>query len=155
MILAKFIALIDKVETLARDPEHFFTNKYQKYRNPNGFRIELYAARKYNLICGKLKWLKFTNLKTVGIVSEQEKSKVRTTHFWSTRQPEKTFCPYCEKTVVPRRLHKLDFADFIIALLTAGLWAIFLIVMYLFIRRCPVCNYNLRGFRFLSNKKRR
>jgi hypothetical protein len=73
----------------------------------------------------------------------------------STRHPEKTFCPYCEKAVVPKRLHRLDFADIIITLLTAGLWAVFLFIMYLFIRRCPTCNYNLRGFKFLSDKKRR
>ena len=155
MILDKFNAFIDIIENLARDPERFLTSKYQRYRNPNGFRIELYTARKYNSICSKLKWLKLTNLIVTGIVSEQEKSKVRTTHFLSTRHPEKTFCPYCEKAVVPKRLHKLDFADIIITLLTAGLWAIFLFIMYIFIRRCPTCNYNLRGFKFLSDKKRR
>jgi hypothetical protein len=155
MILAKFNALINKIENLAKDPEHFLTNKHQRYRNPNGFRIELYTARKYNSICSKLKWLKPTNLKVTGIVSEQKKSKVRTTHFLSTRHPEKTFCPYCEKAVVPKRLHKLDFADIIITLLTAGLWAIFLFIMYILIRRCPTCKYNLRGFKFISDKKRR
>ena len=155
MILDKFNAFIYNIKNLARDPERFLTNKYQRYRNPNGFRIELYTARKYNSICSKLKWLKHTNLKVTGIVSEQKKSKVRTTHFLSTRPPEKTFCPYCEKVVVPKRLHKLDFADIIITLLTAGLWVIFILLMYLFIRRCPICNYNLRGFKFIANKKRR
>ncbi len=155
MILDKFNAFISKIENLAKDPERFLTNKHQRYSNPKGFRIELYTARKYNSICSKLKKLKLTNLKVTGIVSEQKKSKVRTTHFLSTRHPEKTFCPYCEKAVVPKRLHKLDFADIIITLLTAGLWAIFLFIMYIFIRRCPTCNYNLRGFKFLSDKKRR
>ena len=155
MILAKFNALINKIENLAKDPESFFTNKYQKKRKPNGFRIELYVARKYNSICSKIKWLKPTNLKAVNIVTEQEKSKVRTTLFRPKRQPERTFCPYCEKSVIPKRLHKLDIADIIIALLTAGLWAIFLFTMYLFIRRCPVCDYNLRGFKYLSDKKKR
>ena len=155
MILDKFNAFINKIENLAKDPERFLTSKHQRYRNPNGFRIELYTARKYNSVCSRLKWLKLTNLKVTGIVSEQKKSRVRTSHFLSTRHPEKTFCPYCEKAVVPKRLHKLDFADIIIALLTAGLWAIFLFIMYIFIRRCPTCNYNLRGFKFLSDKKRR
>lgn len=155
MILDKFNTFIHNVENLARDPERFLTSKYQRYRNSNGFRIELYTARKYNSICSKLKWLKHTNIKVTSIVTEQERSKVRTTFFLPTRQSEKTFCPYCEKSVIPRRLHKLDFADIIIALFTGGLWAVFLFVMYLFIRRCPVCNYNLRGFKFLSDKKRR
>ncbi len=155
MILDKFTAFINKIENLAKDPEHFLINKYQRYRNPIGFRIELYTARKYNLVYSKLKLLKLTNLKVISIAPEQRKSKVRTPHFLPTRHPEKTFCPYCEKTVLPKRLHKLDFADIMIALFTAGLWAIFLFVMYLFIRRCPVCNYNLRGFKFLSEKKRR
>ena len=155
MILDKFNAFIHKVENLVKDPECFLTGKYQRYRNPNGFRIELYTARKYNSICSKLKWLKRTNLKITSIVPEQKKGKVRIAHSLPTRRPEKTFCPYCEKTVVPKRLHTLDFADIIIALFTGGLWAVSLFVMYLFIRRCPICNYNLRGFKFLSDKKRR
>ena len=155
MIISKLNALIKKFENLAKDPESFFTNKYQKNRRPNGFRIELYIARKCNSICSKYKWIKFTNLKTVDIAPEQGKSKVHTTRLWPNRQPERKFCPYCEKTVVPKRLHKLDIADIIITLLTAGLWAIFLFAMYLFIRRCPVCNYNLRGFKYLSDKKKR
>lgn len=155
MILDKFYAFINKIETLAQDPERFLINKYQKNRNPNGFRVEFYIAEKYNSICSKSKWLKLSNHKITDIVPEQRKSKVRKSHSISTKRPKKTFCPYCEKAVIPRRLHKLDFADIIIALLTAGLWAIFLFVMYLFIRRCPVCDYNLRGFKFLSDKKRR
>ncbi len=155
MILDKFNAFIDIIENLARDPERFLTSKYQRYRNPNGFRIELYTARKYNSVCSKFKWFKLTNLKATRIDPEQKKRKARTTHFLPTRHPDKTFCPYCEKAVVPKRLHKLDFADIIIALFTGGLWAISLFVMYLFVRRCPVCNYNLRGFKFLSEKKRR
>ncbi len=155
MNLHKFSVFVNNIKYLAKNPEHFLTSKYQRYRNPNGFRIELYTARKYNSICSKLKWLKLTNLKVISIAPEQRKSKVRTPHFLPTRHPEKTFCPYCEKTVLPKRLHKLDFADIMITLFTAGLWAIFLFVMYLFIRRCPVCNYNLRGFKFLSEKKRR
>jgi hypothetical protein len=155
MNLEKFNVFVNNIKNLAKDPERFLTSKYKRHRRPNGFRIELYTARKYNSICSKLKRLKLKNLKITGIVPEQERSKIRTTHFLLTKHPEKTFCPYCEKAVVPKRLHKLDFADIIIVLLTGGLWAIFLFIMYLFIRRCPVCNYNLRGFKFLSEKKRR
>jgi hypothetical protein len=43
MILDKFNVFINKIENLAKDPERFLTNKYQRYRNPNGFRIELYT----------------------------------------------------------------------------------------------------------------
>jgi uncharacterized protein with PIN domain len=68
------------------------------------------------------------------------------------RHPKKTFCPYCEKLVIPKRLHKLDFGDFVLFLFTAGLWAILLFAMSLFIRRCPVCNYSLRGFKSLSKE---
>jgi hypothetical protein len=155
MNLGKFSVLINNVKYLAKDPELFLTSKYQIHRNPTGFRIELYTAKKYNSICSKLKWLKLTNLKATGIITEQDKSNVCTPHFSRTKCPEKTFCPYCEKAVVPKRLHKLDFADIIITLLTAGLWAISLFIIYLFMRRCPVCNYNLRGFKFLSDKKKR
>jgi len=89
------------------------------------------------------------------IFSKQRKLDNPQHFFTSTRHSNKTFCPYCEKAVVPKRLHKLDAADIIIALLTAGMWAIFLLFMYLFMRKCPTCNYNLRGFKFLSEKKRR
>lgn len=151
MNLDKVNVFINNIKSLAKDPERFLTSKYQGYRNPNNFRIELYAARKYNSICSKLKWFKLTKLNLTNIVSEQRKSRIQTTHSLSRRHSEKTFCPYCEKTVVPKRLHKLDFADIIIVLLTAGLWAIFLFIMYLFMRRCPTCNYNLRGFKYLSD----
>ncbi len=153
MSLDKFSAFVNNIKFLAKDPENFFTTKYHKHRNPNGFRIELYTARKYNSICSKLKCLRLAKNKETSIVPEQRKDKKRTTLSFSTNQPEKTFCPYCEKSVVPKRLHKLDFADLIITLLTAGLWAISLLIMYLFNRRCPFCNYNLRGFKFLSEKK--
>ncbi len=155
MNLDKLNVFINNIKHIAKDPECFLTNKYQKHRIPNGFRIELYIAEKYNSICSKLKWFKRTNLKVTCIVTEQKKSKDRTKSFLPTRRPEKTFCPYCEKAVVPKRLHKLDFADVIITLLTAGLWAISLFIMYIFNRRCSFCNYNLRGFKFLSDKKKR
>jgi uncharacterized paraquat-inducible protein A len=115
-----------------KDPEQFLLNKYYNQKPPGGFRIELLAARKYNLICDKLK-------------------QCKPAHFFA-KHSQKTFCPYCEKTVIPRRLHKLDSGDIVLLLLTAGLWLVFLLVMYLFIRRCPVCNYNLRGFKSLSKK---
>ncbi len=155
MICNKFNLFIDKIDNLAKDPERFLINKHKRYRNSIGFRIDLYAARKYNTFFGKHKWFKLSNLRVTGIIPDQQKSKARTTNLFAKNGPKKTFCPYCEKAVVPKRLHKLDFADIIIALFTAGLWAVFIFIMYLFIRKCPTCNYNLRGFKFLSEKKRR
>ncbi len=155
MNLHKFSVFVNNIKYLAKNPEHFLTSKYKRYRNPNGFRIELYTAKKYNLICSKLKWLRLIYFKETSIASKQKRRKAHTNLSFSTRYPAKTFCPYCEKSVVPKRIHKLDFADFIITLLTAGLWAIAIFIMYLFLRRCPVCNYNLRGFKFLSDKKKR
>ncbi len=54
MIFDKFDAFITKIVNLAKDPELFLTNKYRKYRKPNSFRIEIYAAKKYNSISSKL-----------------------------------------------------------------------------------------------------
>ena len=131
-----FVDNIVKSSKIAReifnDPEQFLINKYYNSKPPSGFRIELFTARKYNLICDRIE-------------------QFRPAHFFA-KHPKKTFCPYCEKLVIPKRLHKLDPGDIVLVLFTAGLWLVFLLVMYLFIRRCPVCNYNLRGFKSLSKK---
>ncbi len=141
------------LKKLAKDPEYFLINNYQRYKSPTGFRLELFIANKYNLVCHKLKWLKFINLKRSYLVHIRNKGTLHKFDFSPTRHSQKTFCPYCEKTVIPVRLYKLDAADIVIILFTAGLWAIFLFVIYLFLRRCPVCNYNLRGFKHLSETK--
>ena len=146
-----------------KDPEHFLTNKYYDLKPPKGFRIELLIAGKYNLICNKLKQFKPAHFKTTDIRIENGKfmsmitvKRIREAVSGNSfaKQPKKTFCPYCEKLVIPKRLHKLDPGDIVLSLFTAGLWVIFLLVMFLFIRRCPVCNYNLRGFKSLSEGKR-
>jgi len=155
MNLDIFNVLINNIKKIANDPEIFLTNKYKEHRKPKGFRLELYVAGKYNLICSKIKWFLHKNFKITSFASKQRKLDDTQHLFTSTRHSNKTFCPYCEKAVVPKRLHKLDAADVIIALLTAGMWAIFIFIMYLFMRKCPTCNYNLRGFKFLSEKKRR
>ncbi len=155
MNLDIFNVLINNIRKIANDPELFLTNKYQEHRKPKGFRLELYVAGKYNSICSKIKRFLHKNFEITSIVSRQRKLDDTQHLFTSTRHSNKTFCPYCEKAVVPKRLHKLDAADIIIALLTAGMWAIFLLIMYLFMRKCPTCNYNLRGFKFFSEKKRR
>ncbi len=146
-----FIRNIERLKIIARDPEHFLKNNYQRYKNPKGFRLELFIASKYNVIYPKLKCLKPVNLKLSKPVHIQNKSK---SDSLTTSHSKKTFCPYCEKTVIPERLYKLDAADIVIVLFTAGLWAVFLLVMYLFLRKCPVCNYNLRGFKHLSENNK-
>jgi hypothetical protein len=146
---------------IVKDPEHFLISKYYGLEVPKGFRVDLFAAKKFKLICGNLKPLNLTYLKTKNYRFGSEKmtsitpvKKLREVISSRplVRHPKKTFCPYCEKLVIPKRLHKLDFADFVLFLFTAGIWAIFLFTMYLFIRRCPVCNYNLRGFKPLSKE---
>lgn len=131
-----FVDNIVKRSKIAReifnDPEQFLINKYYNSKPPSGFRIELFTARRYNLIYDRIELF-------------------RPAHFFA-KHPKKTFCPYCEKLVIPKRLHKLDSGDIVLVLFTAGLWLVFLLVMYLFIRRCPACNYNLRGFKSLSKK---
>jgi hypothetical protein len=150
------------VKEIAKDPEQFLINKYY-IKAPKGFRIELLTARKYNLICDKLKEFDFAHFKTTDSWLEREKlirmipvKKIREaiSGYSLTKHPKKTFCPYCEKSVIPKRTHKLDFGDLVLFLFTAGLWAIFLFAMYLFIRRCPSCNYSLRGFKPLSKQDR-
>jgi len=145
---------IERLKLIAKDPEYFLINNYQRYKNTKGFRLELFIANKYNLICPKLKWFRSTNLKRLNLVHTQIIGDVYKSDNLTKRHPKKSFCPYCEKTVIPKRLYKLDAADIVIILFTAGLWAIFLLVMYLFLRRCPVCNYNLRGFKYLSVDKK-
>ena len=129
-----------------KDPEQFLINKYYNSKPPKGFRLELLTAKKYNLICDKLEQFKPAHFKTTGI-------QIDNGIFSFAKHPKKTFCPYCEKPVIPKRLHKLDPGDIVLLLFTAGLWGIFILVMYLFIRRCPVCNYNLRGFKPLQKTK--
>src|SRR3989338_1767521 len=162
-----FVDNIEKRFKVAKEifinPEQFLINKYYNLKPPKGFRIELFTARKYNLICEKLKQFKpayfettdgwFENGKFVSMVPVKKIRKAVSDNSFA-KHPKKTFCPYCEKLVIPKRLHKLDPGDIVLVLFTAGLWVIFLLVMYTFIRRCPVCNYNLRGFKSLTEDKR-
>jgi hypothetical protein len=154
---------LERVMEIVKDPEHFLISKYYGLEAPKGFRVELFVAKKFKLICGNLKPLRLTYLKTKDYWFGNEKMTNKTpvkklreviSSHSLARRPKKLFCPYCEKLVIPKRLHKLDFGDFILFLFTAGLWAIFLFTMYLLVRRCPACNYSLRGFRPLSKEDR-
>ncbi|MFQ5963933.1 MAG: hypothetical protein ACE5KZ_06595 [Candidatus Scalinduaceae bacterium] len=166
MTLDKINAVINNIEKLKmiiRDPEQFLINKYYNLGAPNGFRIELLTARKYNLICDKLKQFHFAHFETTDSWLEKEKMinmipvkrirEVVASHSLA-KKPKKLFCPYCEKSVIPKRLHKLDLVDIVLFLITGGIWAILLFTIYIFIRRCPVCNYNMRGFKPLSENKK-
>ncbi len=146
---------------IAKDPEHFLISKYYGLEVPKGFRVELFAAKKFKLICHNLKQFDIIYIKIKDCWSGSEKMTSTTpvkklreviSSRPLVRRPRKVFCPYCEKLVIPKRLHKLDFGDFVLFLFTAGFWAILLFAMSLFIRRCPVCNYNLRGFKPLSKE---
>lgn len=158
------MAIIDKRETIkqmVKDPEQFLVDKYYRSHIPKGFRIELFAARKYTSTINKIKGLKHTCRD--GKKSWLDKKKIlEVSHFnklWkiiknvpSIRTPQKVFCPCCEKRVVPKRLHKLDVGDAVLFFFTAGFWGILLFIMSLFVRRCPTCNYSLRGFKPLPKQ---
>lgn len=150
---------IEKFKMISKDPEHFLINGYYKTEVPKGFRIELFIARKYNLICDMLKQSNLTPLEIIDSWLEKGKltsmvpvKKIReaVSAHWQVKHPKKTFCPYCEKPVIPKRLHKLDLGDIALFLMTGGIWAILLFAVYLFTRRCPICNYDLRGFKPIS-----
>ncbi len=148
---------------IVKAPEHFLLEKYYGMEVPRGFRIELFAARQLELIYGSTKRLSLRFLKVedcwFGIKKETSIIRVRklkdvVLSHKSTRHSKKLFCPYCEKLVIPKKLHKLDFGDFVLFLFTAGFWAIFLFAIFIFVRRCPVCNYSLRGFKPLPKEDR-
>ncbi len=154
---------LDRVFDIVKKPEHFLLEKYYGLKVPKGFRIELFAARQLELIYSNTRQLRLRFLKTedcwsgskkvISIIRVRKLKDVILSHKL-TRPPKKLFCPYCEKLVIPKKLHKLDFGDFILFLFTAGFWAIFLFAIFLFVRRCPVCNYSLRGFKPLSKEDR-
>ncbi|ODS33346.1 MAG: hypothetical protein SCARUB_01526 [Candidatus Scalindua rubra] len=153
---------LERVLDIVKDPEHFLLEKYYGLEVPKGFRIDLFAARKFRLICGNIKQFKSTNLKMednwlgrekiMGIIPVRKIREVVTVHS-PARHPRKLVCPYCEKIVIPKRLHKLNFADIVLFFFSGGIWAIILFVLYFLIRRCPVCNYSLRGFKPLSEER--
>lgn len=152
---------LEKLLVIAKDPEHFLVNKYYRLAPPKGFRIDLFAARKFTSVRKGIEEFKFTcrnpenqwlKWKWTGRMISNKKLRER--HLLS-KDPKKIFCPYCENLVVPKRIHKLDLADIMLFLFTGGFWAILLFFIYLFVRRCPVCNYNLRRFKPLRQKKTR
>lgn len=140
-----------------KDPEYFLLNKYYKLQTPKGFRIEFYAAKRFNLFCANLKQFNKTFLKPENFINKMGKKpniiadgKNKGT---VVKRQEKRFCQYCEQIVIPKRTHKLDYGDIMLVFFTGGFWAFFLIALYLFMRRCPVCNYSLRGIKPIKNNQ--
>ena len=72
-----FVGNIEKRFKIAKEifinPEQFLINKYYNLKPPKGFRIELLTARKYNLICNRLKQFKPAHFKTTDIRIENIK----------------------------------------------------------------------------------
>ena len=147
---------------IIKNPEQYLIDKYYKLHVPKGFRIELFFAKKYNSFIDRARELKhtYTNADNCRLDAERifcsmdirnllAKIKGRS----PKTEPKTVFCPCCEKRVVPKKLHKLDFGDIVLFFFTAGFWGILLFIMSLFIRRCPTCNYSLRGFKPLSKEK--
>ncbi len=153
---------LERVFDIVKDPERFLVNNYYGLEVPKGFRIDLFAARKFRLICVDIKQFRTTYLKMennwlgrekiMGIIPVRKIREAIAVHS-PAKHPQKLACPYCEKLVIAKRIHKLDFVDIILFFFTGGIWAIILFVLYFLIRRCPACNYNLRGFRPFSEKK--
>ncbi|MCP5002924.1 MAG: hypothetical protein GY941_03095 [Planctomycetes bacterium] len=155
------IGVRESLKRLSKDPEQFIIDKYYRSHTPDGFHIELFVARKYVETTCKFKALrhKYRNGNKSWLIKKRTLASPRFSALWQSlknlspiRSPKPVFCPYCEKRVVPRRLHKLDMGDIVIFFFTAGFWGLLLFIMSLFVRRCPTCNYSLRGFKPLPKQ---
>ncbi|MCF6149335.1 MAG: hypothetical protein E3K37_11840 [Candidatus Kuenenia sp.] len=143
---------------ILNDPEYFILNKYYGKKSPKGFRIELFLARKFNQLHNTLKRYEYNNyIKKGSRLGERIPCSIsfkrvrKLIDGWPSKKKQETaFCRYCERRVVPVRIHKLDFGDVMLIFFTAGVWGILLFFMYLFMRRCPYCNHSLRKLRPLS-----
>ena len=150
---------LDMLLGIVKDPERYLVETYYKSNVPKGFRIEFYVAKKYNSICYSIKqfgelYLKLDDCESRNLNSLFPIKKIKDFigNTTKTKHQKKTFCPYCEKLVVPKRIHKLDYGDVVLALFTGGFWLIFIAVIYIFLRRCPICNYSLRGMKHSKEK---
>jgi len=149
---------------LIKDPERFFLEKYYDLNPPKGFRIELYIARKFKQIRNDIQQYQFTHFPEIYSWREKTSKAINSTHvakiksFIASKSYKKStedvFCRYCEKRVIPKSLHKLDFGDVVLVLFTAGLWAIFLFVIYLVVKRCPYCNLSLKRVKPIPEDKK-
>lgn len=147
---------IERVLEIVKYPENFILDRYYMSEVPKGFRIEIFAAKRFTSFCDNLRHFSETYIMSEDCMHKKEETislshikKLRNTIWkrWQESNSRKTFCPYCEKLVIPKRLHRLDYGDIMVFLFTGGFWAIFLLVLYIFLRKCPICNYNLRGIK--------
>ncbi len=142
---------------IIKDPEHFILDRYYMSKMPDGFRLEIFLARGFHSFCDNTK--QFASMCSMSKTHRLHWSSLQSSPSGCkgdsgvTTKNKKVFCQFCEKHVVPRRTHKLDFADIVLVLFTGGFWAIFIFVLYLFMRRCPVCNISLRGLKPVGFKK--
>lgn len=153
---------LESVLGFVNDPERFLRERRGTAAVPTGFRLEIYAAQRFAAACDVLRQFSDTYLgRTEHCFAKGDgtdfvplaRLRAIVGNVAKNRGKKKTFCQYCEKAVVPRRLHKLDAGDIVLALFTGGFWLIFIFVVYMFLRRCPVCNNSLRGMK--SNHRKR
>ncbi|MGR3178094.1 MAG: hypothetical protein ACUZ8E_08570 [Candidatus Anammoxibacter sp.] len=158
MVITNLERNLEMVLGIVRNPEQFLLERYDRSYStfPKGFRIELFVAKRFTSICGNLKQYSDIYLKRDGScfgkgklvnVFSLKKREVTDGDSQTKRCKPKTFCQYCEKLVIPKRLHKLDYGDIVLALFTGGFWIIFVFVIYMFLRKCPFCNNSLRGMK--------
>lgn len=147
-----------KLLEIIRDPEHFILDRYYMSEMPDGFRLEIFFARSFNWVRNNIKrkretCSKIQSKRLDGIEMDNLSFKEKNGKGVAGGDKKTVFCQFCEKHVVPKRTHKLDFGDIILVFFTGGFWAILLFMLYLFMRRCPDCNLSLRGVKPLESKK--
>ncbi|MGR3219590.1 MAG: hypothetical protein ACUZ8H_07215 [Candidatus Anammoxibacter sp.] len=151
MVITNFGKNIERVLGIVVNSEQFLLDRYSKLYSlpPKGFRIELYAAKRFTSICYNLKQYSdiYHSRGKIADVFSLKKRETTNGNSQMKRCKVKIFCQYCEKSVEPKRLHTLDYGDIVLALFTGGFWVIFIIVIYIFLRKCPVCNNSLRGMK--------
>ncbi len=140
---------LEKILGIVKNPEDFLLEKYYGSTPPRGFRIDLFAAQRFTAFYENVRQLGKTRLNVNGAILDNERminsGLIKKFVDFIKGNPQKTFCQYCEKVVVPRTSHKLDYADIVLFFFTGGFWAALILAMRLFMRRCPFCDQSLRG----------
>ena len=158
MVITNLEKNLEMILGIVKNPEQFLLERYDRLYSlpPKGFRIELFVAKQFTSISNNLRQFNDIYLKREycdvgkGNLMDLFSLKRRKAADGNSRTKlckAKTFCQYCEKLVIPKRLHKLDAGDIVLSLFTGGFWIIFIFVIYMFLRRCPFCNNSLRGIK--------
>ncbi|MGR3317238.1 MAG: hypothetical protein ACUZ8O_01990 [Candidatus Anammoxibacter sp.] len=154
----KMVINLEMILGIVKNPEQFLLERdYRSYSPPpKGFRLELFVAKQFTSISNNLKQYSDIYLKrrdcdigkgNLMDLFSLKSRKAADGNPQTKRCKPKTFCQYCEKLVIPKRLHKLDYGDILLSLFTGGFWIIFIFVIYMFLRKCPFCNNSLRGIK--------